>query len=384
MSRTTRAAATLLGLMIMAPAARAATASFQQTDLVSDGTVPAVTTDTNLKNPWGLAQGPGPFWIANQVTFTSTLYDGAGTPQPAGSPLVVSIPQSRATPPYGPTGVVFNGGTDFSITSGQNTAPALFIFAGLDGSLTGWNPGVDPTNAITAKDNSASAIYTGLTLSGSHLYAVNRMSGTVDVKGADFNPATVSGSFVDPDTQGLQPFNVRELGGKIYVTYSIPGGDPDTAEEGSGAVSVFDTEGNLLQHLISGGHLASPWGLAIAPENFGDFGGALLVGNFNEQGHINAYNPDTGAFLGTLSDADGKPLENDELWSLQFGNGSAGADPNTLFFTAGINDEAGGLFGKIEAVEGGGGGGNFIPLPVFTWAAVPALGVIAARARRLL
>jgi uncharacterized protein (TIGR03118 family) len=169
------------------------------------------------------------------------------------------------------------------------------------------------------------------------------------------------------------------------VTYSIPGAEPDKASEGSGAVSVFDTEGNLLQHLTDGGHLASPWGLALAPDGFGDFGGALLVGNFNEEGHINAFNADTGEFLGTLSDSDGNAISNDELWSLSFGNGSAGTSANSLYFTAGINDEAGGLFGKIDAVEGGGGGGGgAIPLPVFTWAAVPVVAIVSARAKRLL
>jgi uncharacterized protein (TIGR03118 family) len=144
----------------------------------------------------------------------------------------------------------------------------------------------------------------------------------------------------------------------------------------------------LLQHLADGGHLASPWGLALAPDGFGDFGGALLVGNFNEEGHINAFNPDTGDFLGTLSDDEGNPLSNDDLWSLSFGNGSAGTSPNTLYFTAGINDEAGGLFGKIDAVEGGGGGGGggggAIPLPVFTWAAIPVVALVSARAKKLL
>jgi uncharacterized protein (TIGR03118 family) len=377
--------APLIAVLFTACAASAATVSFQQTNLVSDGTVPAITTDPNLKNPWGLTQGPTPFWIANQATNTSTLYDGGGIPQPAGSPLIVNIPQTRATPPQGPTGVVFNGTNDFVITKDQASNPALFIFAGLDGSLSGWSPTVDPTNAITAKDNSATASYTGLTLANgggtNRLYAINRISGTVDVKGPDFEPLTLSGNFTDPEVPAdLQPFNARELGGKIYVTYSIPGAEPDTASEGSGAVSVFDTEGNLLQHLADGGHLASPWGLALAPDGFGDFGGALLVGNFNEEGHINAFNPDTGDFLGTLSDDEGNPLSNDDLWSLSFGNGSAGTSPNTLYFTAGINDEAGGLFGKIDAVEGGGA----IPLPVFTWAAIPVVALVSARAKKLL
>src|SRR6476661_9231300 len=128
---------TLIAVLITASVTTAATVSFQQTNLVSDGSATAVTTDSNLKNPWGLAQGPGPFWVANQATNTSTLYDGAGTPQPAGSPLVVNVPQARATDPRGPTGLVFNNTSDFVISSGQSSAPPLFIFAGLDGSLSG-------------------------------------------------------------------------------------------------------------------------------------------------------------------------------------------------------------------------------------------------------
>jgi uncharacterized protein (TIGR03118 family) len=387
MRRTT---ITLIGVLISAASVTsAATVSFQQTNLVSDGTVSAVTTDANLKNPWGLVQGPAtPFWVNNQATNTSTLYDANGTPQPAGTPLIVTVPQVRAAP-AGPTGIEFNSTSDFVVTKDAASAPAAFLFVGLDGSISGWNPTVDPTNAITAIDDSARSLFTGMTLTNAgaqnRLYIANGQASTIDVKGPDFQPVTTAGNFTDPATpQGLVPFNVRELGGKIFVTYAIPGPTAREEAEGSGSVSVFDTEGNLLQHLIDGGHLASPWGLALAPDSFGDFGGALLVGNFNTEGHINAFNPDTGEFLGFVADANGDAISNENLWSLKFGTGGAGASPDTLFFTAGLNDETGGLFGKIDAVEGGGGGGGAIPLPVFTWAAIPVVALVSAKAKKLL
>jgi uncharacterized protein (TIGR03118 family) len=373
----------LLVLLTTLTSASAATVAFKQTNLVSDGSAQANTIDANLKNPWGLAQGPStPFWVANQVTNTSTLYDADGVPQPAGTPLVVSVPQVRPDP-QGPTGLVFNGTSDFVVTKAPNSGPAAFIFVGLDGSISGWNPTVDPTNAITAVNDSDRSIFTGATLANSggsnRLYIANGLAGTVDVKGPDFQPVTPSGTFTDPATpQGLVPFNVRELGGKIYVTYAVPGEEADEEEEGSGSVSVYDTEGNLLKHLTDGGHLASPWGLALAPQGFGDFGGALLVGNFNEEGHINAFNPDTGEFLGTVSDVNGQPLENDELWSLQFGTGGGGSSPNTLYLTAGINDEAGGLFAKIETTSGP----PVIPLPAAVCVAPPVLALALRLATR--
>ncbi|MGB7159836.1 MAG: TIGR03118 family protein [Tepidisphaeraceae bacterium] len=359
----------------------AGSVAFEQTALVSDGTdQTAVTTDPNLKNPWGMAlAGPGIFWISNQRTGTSTLYNAAGTPQPAGTPLVVNIPAARPAP-AGPTGIIFNGSSDFVVTKDSKSGPALFVFVGLDGQITGWSPDVDPTNAVVGLNDSDRAIFTSLTNAtnkgANTLYAANGLAGTVDTYGPDFNPLAVGGSFSDPDVpQGLVPFNVRALGGRIYVTYAIPGPEASNEPEGSGAVSVFDTDGNLLQHLIDGGPLASPWGLALAPDGFGDFGGALLVGNFNEDGHINAFDPDTGEHLGTLLQANGEPISNEELWSLQFGNGQGGADPNTLFITAGINDEEGGLFARIEP------GGQVIPLPNMLLVS-PFVFAIAVAARR--
>jgi uncharacterized protein (TIGR03118 family) len=346
-------------LSILAAAAIAGSISastvFTQTNLVVDSNPPSGQADGKLINPWGLAVGPtGIFWASNQGSNTSTLYDSSGNK----NSLEVSIPQKKQAP-QGPTGVIFNGSNDFEVSSGN---PAKFIFVGLDGSISGWNP-VNGTSAVTLKDNSASAIYTGVAAgnigASNVLYTANRISGTVDVFDKSFSATSLSGSFSDPNLPSdLKPFNVVTLGDKVYVTYATNKTDPDQAEEGSGAVDVFDTNGNLLKHLIEGGHLASPWGVAQAPSSFGDFANALLVGNFNDEGHINAFDPSTGQFLGTLKDKNGNAISNDELWSLIPGNG---ADSDALFFTAGIRDETGGLFGKLTASESG--GGQAVPLP---------------------
>jgi uncharacterized protein (TIGR03118 family) len=328
---------------------------FTQTNLVVDQNPPSAhATDGKLINPWGLAVSPnGIFWASNQGSNTSTLYDSSGNK----NSLEVSIPQNKQAP-QGPTGVIFNPTSDFEVSAGN---PAHFIFVGLDGSISGWNSG---TSAVTLKNNSASAIYTGVAMGNvggnNVLYTANRQSGTVDVFDKAVGATTLSGNFSDPNLPSdLKPFNIVNIGDKVYVTFATNIGDPDDAEEGSGAVDVFDTSGNLLKHLIEGGHLASPWGVAMAPSSFGDFANKLLVGNFNEDGHINAFDPDTGDFLGTLKDKNGKALSNEELWSLIPGNG---ADADKIFFTAGIRDETGGLFGSFSASESG-GGGNAIPLP---------------------
>jgi uncharacterized protein (TIGR03118 family) len=358
--------------------------AFKQTALVSDGTdKSAVTTDPLLINPWGLAQGAtGAFWISNQNSGTSTLYDATGTPLPPGNQLIVNIPAAKADP-KGPTGVIFNASNDFQVTKNNTSAPAAFVFAGLDGQITGWAPSVDPTNALVGKNDSNRASFTGLANATNGntntLYAANHQAGKIDTYGPDFGAVATGGAFSDPDVHaGLVPFNVAALGGKIYVTYTVPE-EEEEKTEGSGAVSVFDTDGHLIKHLIEGGHLASPWGLALAPDGFGDLGGKLLVGNFNDEGHINAFDPDTGAFIRTLLGPNGKPLSNDELWSLQFGNGQLGSDTKTLFITAGINDEAGGLFAKIEATAA-----QAIPLPNMLLVSPFVFGMAAAARRRFL
>ena len=353
--------AVLLG-MLSVPAG--ADTLFNQTNLVTDdqaalaaeGLAPALHVDANLKNPWGISRGPGsPFWVSNQVTGTSTLYNGVGAPFPVGTPLVVSTPQN-ASGPAGPTGQVFNSTTSFSLPTGGK---GLFFFANLDGSISGWN-GAQGTSAFKVVPSSTSmrpAIYTGITIGSnagnSFIYAANGATGKIDVFDTNFQAATLTGSFTDPNAPaGLQPFNVQNLNGTLYVTYAIPGPQADDAPLGSGVVNAFSTDGTFIGRVTTGGPLASPWGLALAPGNLGDFSNALLVGNFNdENGNINAFNPTTGSFLGTLKDANGNAISLPDLWGLEFGDGGMNnGKVNQLFFAAGIGDEQHGVFGSLSVV----------------------------------
>ncbi len=327
-----------------------ATAAYVQTNLVSDIPALAAYTDPNLKNPWGIASSAtSPFWVSNNGTGTSTLYNGLGQPFPIASPLVVTIPPSSGGTP---TGQVFNGSSDFELNSGQ---PARFIFATESGTIAGWNPAAAATSAITKVDNSPSgAVYTGLAIgnngSGNFLYAANFASGAIDVFDHSFGPASLAGSFTDPNLPaGYAPFNVENINGTLYVTYAVRDQNGVVAGAGNGIVDAFDMNGNLLRRVATGGALNSPWGLALAPLGFGEFGGALLVGNFGD-GLIDAFDPSTGTLLGTLLDAAHNAIENDGLFGLRFGNGGSGGSLDTLYFTAGLNDGQNGLFGSISAV----------------------------------
>ncbi len=292
-----------------------------------------------------------PFWVSDQGTNVSTLYSvtGAGVSRLA---LTVAIPQTT-TGPQGPTGQVNNGTTSFVV----NGAPANFIFANLNGTISAWNSSLGTTAQLQVA--TPGATYTGLAISngaaGPRLYAANDAQNRIDVFNGSFAPLNLGPTaFQDPDPRlaGLVPFNVQTIGGNIYVTYA-PAGRPAqiSAPDGAGAVAVFDANGTLIQTLIAGGNLASPWGLALAPASFGAFGGDLLVGNFSYAlSEINAYDPATGAFAGTITDANGAPLINSGLWALTFGNGGSGGNPNTLYFAAGINGEADGLLGAIAPI----------------------------------
>ena len=339
-----------LAVLAVAPAAPVA-AAYVQTNLVSNIQGVAAFTDANLKNPWGISSSPtSPFWISNNGTGTSTLYNGAGQPFPVNNPLVVTIPPS---PGSTPTGQVFNGGSGFELAPGQ---PARFLFATEAGTIAGWNPAANATNALIEVNNGGTgASYKGLAIgnnaSGDFLYAANFGNGKIDVFDSGFAAASLAGSFTDPNLpSGYAPFNIQNLNGTLYVTYALVGqGGDDVPGAGNGIVDAFDTNGNLIKRVVTGGALNSPWGLALAPAAFGEFGGALLVGNFGD-GLINAFNPTTGTPLGTLRDAANNPIANDGLWGLHFGNGGNGGSLNTLYFTAGPNNEADGLFGSIAAV----------------------------------
>ncbi len=346
----------LVAVLIPAPVWSA----YVQTNLVSDIPGLALTTDPNLQNAWGISHGPSsPFWISDNRTGVSTVYNGSGQPFPLATPLVVTIPPaSGGTPPSAPTGQVFNGGSSFELVPSR---PASFIFASEDGTISGWNFNVSPTQVIRKVDNSAAgAIYKGLAIgnngSGDFLYAANFHAGSIDVFDANFSPATLGGSFLDPNLpSGFAPFNIQNIGGDLYVTYAVPdaSGEDDVPAPGNGFVDVFDQNGNFERRLISKGALNSPWGLALAPDSFGDFGGDLLVGNFGD-GLINAFDPTTGQFLGTLRDDQGDPIVNQGLWGLIFGNDGNGGDTDKLYFTAGIPGDGAvedhGLFGVIAVV----------------------------------
>jgi len=348
--RTGGALAALLGLTALfgfAPAAPSLN-SYAVHNLVSDGSIPAEHTDPNLVNAWGLvASATSPWWVADNETAVSTLYNGSGTPQS----LVVSVPGA-------PTGIVFNGGAHFVVSSGGSSGPARFLFASEDGTISGWNPAVPPpptsTQAIVAVDNSpAGANYKGLaiasTASGDFLYAADFHNARVDVFDGNFAPATMPGAFVDPGLPArFAPFGIQNLQGRIYVAYAMQDkeGEDEVTGEGLGFVSVFDTAGHFLARVASGEPLNAPWGLAIAPAGFGRFSGNLLVGNFGD-GRINAYDLATWEPRGHLKTANHRPLVIDGLWGIGFGNGAASGPTTTLYFAAGPDDEEHGLFGSV-------------------------------------
>jgi uncharacterized protein (TIGR03118 family) len=342
-----------------------AQAQFKQTDLVSDIPGLATLTDPNLVNTWGVSAIPGatPFWISNQGTGTSSLFSVTGRtgvapanffPAPATNFVAVPPPVVSGFP--GPTGQVANSvGTSFDIAGG----PAVFIFANLNGTISAWNPSnVNPAtmNAATVVAGTQGALYTGLAMNsaGNLLYAANGSgAGSIDVFNGSFAPTTVSGGFADPTLpSGMVPFNVEDIGGKVYVAYAPAGHSAQTgATAGMGAVAVFDENGDLLQNLVAGSQLASPWGMAIAPAGFGAFGGDLLVGNFSfELSEINAFDPTTGALVGTI-DVDSGGQTPGGLWDLMFGGGGPTGDPMTLYFTDGLAGETHGLFGAITVPE---------------------------------
>jgi len=345
---------------------------YRQTNLVSNIPGMAKFTDPNLKNPWGMSHSAGsPWWISDNNAGVATVYKGDGTAFQVGTPpmpLVVNIPMPDGTPGGAPTGNVFNGTNGFIVSGSGGSGPSRFIFATEDGTISGWNPTADLKNAIVAVDRSTKtdpqgdvgAVYKGLATGsndkGDFIYATNFRFGTVEQFDAQFNLVR---SFTDSElstdcplpnfpNQCFAPFGIQNINGDLYVTFALqkPDKHDDLSGPGRGFVDVFDTNGNLIQRLASGGTLNSPWGLALAPEGFGRFGKDVLVGNFGD-GSINAFEPDTGAFRGQLKDQKGNPITIDDLWGLGFGNGGLAGDTDTLFFTAGINDEMDGLFGSI-------------------------------------
>jgi uncharacterized protein (TIGR03118 family) len=333
--------------------AAAAPDRFKVTNLVSDTRGVAPEFDPNLVNPWGTAELPnGPLWVSDQGTGVPTLYQGTAT-KLSTVDLLISIPGGN------PTGQVFNPSSQsspssFVVRSGNQAAPALFIFASLGGQISAWNPGVGipkPTATSERAFQVASVrggSFTGLAISGSTLYAADFARGTIDMFDSSFRPASRLGAFTDfAIPRVFKPFNVQNLGGRIYVTYARP--DPRTGRPGSflsgGFVDVFSPQGVLQKRLVSGGLLDSPWGLVIAPSQFGAFSNDLLAGNFGN-GFIDAYDPRTGRFAGALRDSRGALVHEDNLRSLILGTAEA-AGEQVLLFTAGVGHERHGLVGAI-------------------------------------
>ncbi|MCI0641236.1 MAG: TIGR03118 family protein [Gemmataceae bacterium] len=325
---------------------------FQLTPLVSNQAGVARLQDPQLVNAWGMALSPGggALWVSAEGTGVSTLYVGDVNGSPlTKSGLTVTIPGGA------PTGQVFNPTADFVVSSGNASSRAIFIFAGLSGFVTGWSPVVPAPGSRVAQVavfHPGQAIYTGLALgnngAGNLLYAADFQNGDIEVFGPTFQSVTLAGNFTDPDLpKDFKPFNIQNLGGQLFVTYARDK-DGDASPDGhSGFVSVFDTNGNFVERLVSRGHLDQPWGLALAPADFGEFSGALLVGNHGN-GRIHAFDPNTGDLLGVLRDELHRPIRIDGLWGLTFGNGVSFGDKNALYFAAGPEDGTNGLLGSLR------------------------------------
>jgi uncharacterized protein (TIGR03118 family) len=372
------AAATALAIA----SASAIAQNYTQVNLVANTSGIAPVTDPNLVNPWGLSRMSGsPWWVSDNGTGLSTLYNGAG----AITPLVVTIPQSnpanKTFPTGTPTGTIANGNpADFLLAPGKQ---ALFLFSTIDGTIAGWNPGVNATNAVTTFKATDGSSYTGLTsawIDGKrYLYAANFTKGRVDVYDNAFHPVHLNGggegffnSFEEPAftdfflPRDFVPFNVQAIGNDIVVTFVLHHeGQPfETDGPGLGYVDIFSSSGKLLRRLEHGPWLNAPWGVALAPLDFGTYSHDLLIGQFSGggttegSGTIAAYDLATGAFLGLVEDASGTPLAINGLWALSPGNSAtasssdpAGAPANELYFTAGPNHGAGGLFGYLKPVS---------------------------------
>jgi uncharacterized protein (TIGR03118 family) len=320
--------------------------------LVADQPGVADFTDPNLVNPWGVFTSSGsPFWVSDAGTGLSTIYTSNGTPNATTKPAVPGANSANGVP----TGGVNNSTGGFLI---QGKAPS-FMFVTADGTISGWASAVDATKAFIMVNNSAQgAVYYGMAISATTtnaapmIYAANFHSGAIEVYDTNYKPVTLAGTpFVDAAVPaGYGPFNIWNLGGKLYVTWA----QQNTAKTGwvngagLGAVSIFDLNGNLLQHVATGGPLNAPWGVAIAPATFGAFANDILVGNFGD-GTINAFDPASFKALGALTDQNGNTITEPGLWALIVGNGGSGGDANAIYFSAGGATQKHGLLGSIQA-----------------------------------
>jgi uncharacterized protein (TIGR03118 family) len=341
-----------------------APSGYTNTPLVGDtAAAGALVVDASLVNPWGIAFGSGFSWVANNHSQNSTLYDGNGKAQPTTGPIIVGLPAGAAT--FDPTGVVFNGTNDFVVSGTNVSGAARFLFVGEGGMLAGWSPAVDATHAVNVYADAGGAVYKGLarasTGGANYLYATDFHNNKVDVFDATFVrqvPAAGHFQFTDPNLPaGYAPFGIQALptgaGGttQVFVSYAKQS-QPDLHDNVNGAglgfVDVYDTAGTFIKRLVdTGGRLDAPWGLALAPADFGTLSGALLVGNFGD-GTINGYDPASGAYVGTVAGANGTAFAVPGLWAIVFGNGADNQPRNTLFYAAGTNNEANGVYGRLD------------------------------------
>lgn len=337
-------------------------------DLPPSATEPAADhVDADLQNPWGIAVNPNGFaWVADNGTSRVTLYDGNGVKQN----LIVTLPQAASGDDASPTGIVYNPTADFVLTQGPDSRPALFIFAGEGGTLSAWSEGSGTSGTVAARTvfdgSGGGAVYKGLALANNGganlLYATDFHNNRVDVFDKNFTPVTtLAGNFHDAAVPaGFAPFGIQAIGGKLYVSFAkqkLPDAHDEEDGAGLGYVSIFNADGSLSKSLVAAGALNAPWGLVMAPGNFGKFSGDLLVGNFGD-GVINAYDPATGAFQGSLQRNDHSQIVAPGLWGLAFGNGINNQPTDVLYFAAGINDEANGLYGSIATSSASGAGGT--------------------------
>ena len=352
----------LSAVAVLLPAAASAqSTSYTQTNIISDGSVQAQHSDPTLINPWGISIGPQ-FWINTAGTGMS-LVEGAG----GNEFFSVTIPPANpATTGHGlPAGTVYN--PDTSVFNIPGKGSASFLFGTLDGTISAWNT-TTPQAVIVANNSTANASYTDIALvknnTSTFLLAANFTGGTVDVFDSNFAASHLAGSFADPSLPaGFKPFGIHTIGNNVYVTYAqLNDQGRENVGAGLGYVNQFDLNGNFVKRAIAQGNLNAPWGMALAPQGFGSLGGSLLVGNFGD-GVINAYDPTSFALKGQITGSNGAPLANSGLWEIVFGAGTTtggtadtAGDPNTLYFSAGINGERGGLFGSITAAAPAGAG----------------------------
>lgn len=354
--RTALSVATLLSFF----ATQALAQHYTRTDLTADNAVTSPTAanlDPNLVNAWGISRSSAsPFWISDNGTGLTTLYTGTGAGVNLGGTPGVTIPTPDGTGMATATGTVWNySTTSFLLASGK---PSVFMFVTEDGTISGWNPGVDLKHAILTVNRAGKAIYKGCALAqtkdGVFLYVTNFKTGRVEVFDSSFNLVRsheLEFRAEDGRFKNFVPFNIQNVGGNLVVTFvhRAPGSPNEDHGAGLGFVGIYDTRLHLISTLQYGPWFNAPWGVALASSDFGPFSHRLLIGNFGD-GTINAFNAFTGEHIGTMLNPDGSTLAIDRLWGLSFGSGAAASGPvNQLFFSAGPNDENDGLFGKLSA-----------------------------------